>query len=221
MKKYLLNLLLFCSSVGIVLTSCHQDDTLPLEPVKTYTEQELRVILTSRLWRVDKIFKKTGTETVELTKDPLFNTKFSYRKAIFFQFPDKYLVFQSGTIIEDPGLFADSVETYSVLNKIVYPTNMIYEWDESLQTIVIKSEDREDYYLKTPRNLTGVLDQSSIRIFDTMETAKNAGVVENISFTVAVDDPEEGKSTYILNLQPTWKYGTDPIDARYFYYAIF
>lgn len=214
MKPFALTLLAgFMLACG--LAGCKQE-TPEKEETDIWGKDAVDQVLRKTMWRVEKVFKVTGTDVVDLENDPGFdNQYFNYRKSILLDFNDTGVdVLESQPMKGNPK-FREGAETYEFTNRLTRPTNVSYQWDDSRQTVVAKSEGAKGF-LDVPAGFSGVLDKSSIVTYSTYQEEEQAEKPSGLVFEV-----EAGSSVYKYYLKPVWYYETAPVVTNTYRYVVF
>ncbi len=214
MKRFALTLLAGFIMTGW-LTGCKQN-TPEKEETDIWDEAAVEHVLRKTMWRVEKVFRVTGSEVVDLENDPGFDNKyFDARKSLLFSFNDTGIdVLESQPMKGDPK-FREGAETYEFTNRLTRPTNVSYEWDDTRQTVIAKSEGARGF-LDVPAGFTGVLDKSSIVTYSTYQEEEQSEKPSGLVFEV-----EAGSSVYKYYLKPVWYYETAPVVTHIYRYVVF
>lgn len=214
MKPFALTLLAGFILAG-VLSGCKQD-TPEKEETDTWDEAAVKNVLRKTMWRVEKVFKVTGSDIVDLEKDPDFDNRyFNYRKSILLAFNDTGVnLLESHPMTGNPK-FREGAETYEFTDRLTRPTNVSYEWDDSRHTIVATSGQPAGF-LDVPVGFAGVLDKSGIVTYSSYQEEEQSTKSSGIVFEV-----EAGSSVYQYHLKPVWYYETRPDATNTYRYVVF
>ncbi len=215
MKPFALALLAGSILVG-GLSGCKQE-TPEKEETDIWDKSAVEHVLKKTMWRVEKVFKVTGSEVVDLENDPGFDNKyFDYRKSILLTFNDTGVDMLESQPMTGSPKFREGAETYEFTNRLTRPTNVSYQWDDTRQTMIAKSGSPAGF-LDVPVGFSGVLDKSSIVTYSTYQEEEQAEKSSGIVFEV-----ETGNSVvYKYYLKPVWYYETTPDATNMYRYVVF
>ena len=207
MKKLLLPFLAI--SLFLVISSCSNED-MGARVTKLEKTDVLNKLVGRYFFYVDHAYRKIGDETIDLTQDSIYNI---YRNEVFMTFREGsggsggYVQFAGGDKTNDPKYPAPA-RTFTLLTRIVLPTGMTYQWNETAETLEIVSSGNSSYFPMLKAGKKAVLQE--IIMYNSAEESKNATIPEGITFTVDDTDPQLGDVKYTFILKPLWFYYREP-----------
>lgn len=211
-----LALILFAGILAIGAAGCRHQAPEP-EETDTWEKSDVENLLKTKMWRVEKVFRVTGSEVVDLDNDPGFDNKyFDYRKSILLTFNDTAIDLISTEPMTGNPKFREGAETYELNPRSVKPTGVKYKWDDTRQTVVAESGPPTGY-LDIPAGFSGVLDKSSIVMYSTYQEEEQSTKPSGMVFEV-----ETGNSVvYKYYLKPVWFYEVKPDATNTYRYVVF
>lgn len=216
MKPFAFSLLIGFMLAG-TLSGCKRDTPEIEKKTDTWDEAAVYSLLRKTMWRVEKVFRVTGSGVVDLENDPNFDNKyFDYRKSVLLAFNDTGIDLISTDPMTGNPKFRKGAETYELNPRSVRPTGVSYKWDETRQTLVAVSGPPTGY-LDIPAGFSGVLDKSSIITYGSYQEEEQATKPSGMVFEV-----ETGNSVvYRYYLKPVWFYEARPDAANTYRYVVF
>jgi hypothetical protein len=206
----------FCIFISLLTLhfSCTERD-ISLKKTE-FTKDEALKMLETNFMHIEKVERKSGSQTVDLSNLEPYKTSIE----------NSFLTFRSGSVLLISGSklandqFLPSTQTFVFQNKILVPLYINYAWDEASGTVVARSTSQSTTY-GIPANQNSSLDLSSIISYNTFEEAKSASVVPSFKFTYSTDDKDLGSVTYTYTLKPVWGYAAVPNVPNTNYYVMF
>lgn len=213
MKSF--TLILLAGVLAIGLAGCRHQAPEP-EETDDWGKDTVYHVLKKTMWRVEKVFRVTGSDVVDLEKDPGFDNRyFNARKSVLLSFQDEDVAMLESQPMKGNPKFREGAETYEFTNRLTRPTNVTYKWDDTLNTIVAKSESPKGF-LDVPEGFSGVLDKSSIVTYGSYQEEEQSNKSSVLIFEV-----KAGSSIYRYHLKPVWYYETAPLSTNTYRYVVF